>query len=86
MSSAFLAIGPIWSKEEAKATRPYLETAPYVGLRPVTPQKEAGCLMDPPVSEPSATGANAAATHAAEPPDEPPGTLSVSQGLDVIPK
>src|ERR1035437_9538288 len=42
--------------------------------------------MDPPVSEPSATGANPAATAAAEPPEEPPGTRLVSWGFRVGPK
>ena len=37
--------------------------------------------MDPPVSVPVATGARRAATAAADPPDEPPGTRSRSQGF-----
>ena len=52
---------------------------------PTTPQSEAGWRMEPPVSVPSATGAWNAATAAAEPPDEPPGTRSRSHGLDVGP-
>ena len=39
--------------------------------------------MEPPVSLPSAHGAWKAATAAAEPPLEPPGTRSGSQGLRV---
>src|SRR5690606_35224022 len=77
-------MGPIWSKEEAKATKPYLETAPKLGFKPTTPQNAAGCLTDPPVSEPTARGAKPAAIAAAEPPEEPPGTLLKSQGLQVI--
>ena len=50
------------------------------------PQSAAGCLIEPPVSEPSAHGAMPAATAAAEPPDEPPGTRSGSHGLCVGPK
>ena len=42
--------------------------------------------MEPPVSEPSETGAKPAATAAAEPPEEPPGTRSRSRGLRVGPK
>src|SRR5450759_729447 len=42
--------------------------------------------MEPPVSEPSATGANPAATAAAEPPEDPPGTRLVSWGFGVGPK
>src|SRR5919109_1633987 len=60
---------------------PYLETVPYVGRSPTRPQSAAGCLIEPPVSEPSAQGARPPATAAAEPPDEPPGTRSGSQGL-----
>jgi hypothetical protein len=42
--------------------------------------------MDPPVSDPRATGANPAATAAAEPPEEPPGTRLGSWGFRVVPK
>src|SRR3954471_19846455 len=52
---------------------------------PTTPQRPAGWRIDPPVSEPSATGAKPAATAAADPPDEPPGTRDVSCGLRVGP-
>ena len=38
------------------------------------------------MSEPRASGANPAATAAAEPPDDPPGTRPVSWGLRVGPK
>src|SRR5436305_10124474 len=48
---------------------------------PTTPQKAAGWRMEPPVSEPSAATAVPAATAAAEPPLEPPGTRDVSRGL-----
>ena len=42
--------------------------------------------MDPPVSEPSASEAKPAATAAADPPLDPPGTRLVSWGLRVGPK
>lgn len=42
------------------------------------PQYEAGCRMEPPVSEPRERGTMPAATAAAEPPDEPPGTRAGS--------
>src|SRR5918912_1556577 len=64
---------------------PYRETVPYVGRSPTVPVRAAGCLIEPPVSEPSAQGARPAATAAAEPPEEPPGTRSGSQGLRVGP-
>lgn len=50
---------------------------------PTTPQKAAGWRMDPPVSLPRAKGASPAATQAALPPEEPPGTRLVSRGLRV---
>ncbi len=50
---------------------------------PATPQKAAGCRMEPPVSDPSDTVARLAATAAAEPPLEPPGTRVRSWGLCV---
>ncbi len=48
---------------------------------PVMPQNEAGWRIEPPVSVPVTAGARRAATAAAEPPEEPPGTRSVFQGL-----
>src|SRR3954463_4660181 len=78
--------GPAWSSEEAKAIMPKRETAPYVGLSPTIPHSAAGWRIDPPVSVPIAHGALPAATAAAEPPDEPPGTRVVSHGLRVGPK
>src|SRR5947209_10336924 len=50
------------------------------------PQKEAGCRIEPPVSDPSATGAIRAATAAADPPLDPPGARSSAHGLRVGPK
>src|SRR5512133_1751189 len=65
---------------------PYRETVPYVGRRPTFPQRADGCLIEPPVSEPSAQGASPAETAAAEPPPEPPGTRVGSHGLCDGPK
>src|SRR5262245_17329002 len=64
---------------------PYRDTVPYVGRNPTFPQSAEGSLIEPPVSEPSAHGASPAATAAAEPPPEPPGTRLRSQGLRVGP-
>ena len=50
------------------------------------PHRPAGWRIEPPVSEPIATGAMSAATQAAEPPLEPPGARSKSQGLWTLPK
>src|SRR5687768_11444715 len=52
---------------------------------PTTPHSAAGWRIDPPVSEPRASGENPAATAAALPPEEPPGTRSGSCGLRVGP-
>ena len=48
---------------------------------PVMPVKLAGWRIEPPVSVPVAAGTRRAATAAAEPPDEPPGTRVVSHGF-----
>ena len=66
---------PIVSNDDAWATKPYLEILPYVGLRPYIPQNEAGCLIEPPVSEPNAISHKSSATAAADPPLDPPATL-----------
>ena len=52
---------------------------------PTTPHSAAGCRIEPPVSVPIPSGAWNAATAAAEPPLEPPGTRSRSHGLAVGP-
>ena len=51
---------------------------------PVQPQRLAGWRMEPPVSEPREAKHWQAATDAAEPPLEPPGTRWRSQGLCVV--
>src|SRR4029077_7616842 len=56
---------------------PQREHRPYVGLMPTMPANAAGCRIDPPVSVPVAPRHRLAATAAAEPPDEPPGTSGV---------
>ena len=81
------ASGPIESSVVDSGTAPCRLTSPYVGLNPVMPQSDAGIRMEPPVSEPSATGASAAATATAEPLDEPPATrwVRVSHGFHGAP-
>src|SRR5215203_5087561 len=54
---------------------------PYVGLTPTTPQSDAGCRTEPPVSEPRAARTTPEATAAADPPELPPGTRVVSHGF-----
>src|SRR5882672_9183752 len=53
---------------------------------PVTPHRAAGWRIEPPVSVAVAAGTRRAATAAAEPPEEPPGTRFGSQGLRTGPK
>src|SRR3954467_9534954 len=78
--------GPIWSSDDANATKPYRDTRPYVGFNPTQPHNAAGCRIDPPVSEPSVAMHSSAATAAAEPPEDPPGIRSKSHGLRVVKK
>ena len=49
------------------------------------PHSAAGWRTEPPVSVPSAHGASPAATAAALPPDEPPGTRVRSHGFSAAP-
>ena len=53
---------------------------------PVIPQKEAGCLIEPPVSVPVAKVHKFAFTAAAEPPEDPPGLLRGLIGFLTFPK
>src|SRR5688572_2633668 len=50
------------------------------------PQSAAGWRIEPPVSDPSASGAIPAATATADPPLDPPGMRSTAQGFRVGPK
>src|SRR5438067_9211957 len=68
------AIGPAWSRDDANATMPQREQRPYVGFIPTIPVSAAGWRMEPPVSVPVAPRQRLAATAAADPPEEPPGT------------
>src|SRR5260364_96868 len=53
---------------------------------PVMPVNAAGWRIEPPVSLPVAAGVRRAATAAAEPPEEPPGTALISHGFLTAPK
>src|SRR5215831_12984463 len=48
---------------------------------PTHPQSAAGWRIDPPVSDPSASGVSPAATATADPPLEPPGIRSSAHGF-----
>jgi hypothetical protein len=80
-SCAVRAIGPIVSKLGLTGMAPWLGTRPMVGRSPVIPFKAAGTRTEPPVSVPSAASAIPVATAMPEPPEDPPGILSGSQGL-----
>src|SRR6185436_235598 len=60
---------------------PQREQRPYVGLMPTIPVRAAGCRIEPPVSVPVAPRQRCAATAAAEPPDDPPGTSAAFEFL-----
>ena len=47
-----------------------------LAFNPQIPHRDAGCLIDPPVSVPVEQGEILAATADAEPPEDPPGTYS----------
>src|SRR5919201_2580698 len=80
-SSAERAIGPSLSSVQESAIAPWRDTRPYVGRRPVTPQYDAGVMMEPDVSEPMAYGTSPAATAAPEPLDDPPDQWSGFHGV-----
>ena len=54
-------------------------------LREFLPTEEISRGLDAPMSLPTSSGVRPAASAAAEPPDEPPGTRSKSYGLLVVP-
>src|SRR5438309_6928210 len=60
---------------------PVVGMAPVVGLSPNVPHIAEGIRIEPPVSDPSASGTIPAATAAADPPLDPPGMRSVAHGL-----
>src|SRR5690554_3536612 len=80
-SSTVRASGPAVSWLWAMGMMPVRETSPTVGLKPTTPQCEAGPTMEPSVSVPTAAAQRLAAVAAAEPLDEPPGLRSSAYGL-----
>src|SRR2546427_3073047 len=73
--------GQTWATSSLPPAAGYIGTRPKVGFKPTSPQKLAGMRIDPAPSEPSASGANPAATAAAPPPVEPPGVRVRSHGF-----
>ena len=84
-SSAVRAIGPSLSSVQHSAIAPCRLTRPYVGRKPVTPQKDAGVRIEPEVSEPIANGTSPAATAAPGPLDDPPLQNCVFHGVSPAP-
>src|SRR5207342_974129 len=64
---------------------PSVDSRPCVGFRPHVPQKAAGILAEPPVSETRLSGTMPAATAIADPPLDPPVILVGSHGFRVGP-
>src|SRR5262245_9643437 len=62
-----------------------LGTRPSDGLRPDRPHTADGIRIEPPPSEPVASGTRPAAIAAAAPPDDPPADRSSDHGLWVAP-
>ena len=81
----FGAIGPRVSSDLLSGITPEMSMLPNAGLKPATPQSEAGMRIEPPVSLPMAQSHRAAPTAAAEPPDDPPATRVGSAGLRTVP-
>src|SRR5438105_5403238 len=64
---------------------PWRGISPCVGLKPYTPQYDAGRIVEPVVWLPSASGTIPAATAAADPLEDPPGVCAGLCGLRVLP-
>ena len=76
---------PIWSSGADCISTPRRGIRPKLGLKPTTPQNEAGRITEPLVCVPTPSGTMKAATAAAEPLDEPPGVWPLWCGLRVLP-
>jgi len=70
----------------ARCVSPRVGIRPYEFFKPTSPVKLAGVRIDPPPSLAVAKGTMALETAALEPPLEPPGVRSRSQGLRVTPR
>src|SRR6516162_9373728 len=80
-SPTLAANRPAVSSDQEKHFIPTVGRRRNDGLKPATPQKAAGRMIEPPVWLPSAIGTMPAATAAAEPADEPPGVYARLCGL-----
>ena len=87
MSGIVLVSSPAWSSVALSGKTPSRLSDPRVGLNPMIPQRAAGTLIEPPVSVPMPrTAPFDMATETADPPLEPPATLSTSWGFLTGPK
>src|SRR5215470_3300919 len=82
-SSTLRVIGPSLSRDQHSVMAPVRGTRPYVGRRPVTPQRIDGLTMLPPVSLPMENPTRPAAVAAPGPALEPDEPSSSSQGFIV---
>src|SRR5947209_4955626 len=71
--------------DQLSAMAPARLTRPYVGRKPVTPQRSHGETIEPYVSDPMPNGIRPAAVAADEPADEPLEPSFTFQGLRVMP-
>ncbi len=84
-SCADREIGPALSIDQESVMHPARLTAPKVGLKPVTPQRAEGAMIDPNVSVPMAKATNPAEVAEADPADEPLAPCFRSHGFFVFP-
>ena len=80
----------VWAKVMARPWPPSdsrgpAETRPRDGLSPMPPHQAAGMRIEPPMSEPWASGTSPALTAAAPPPVEPPADRPDIHGVWVAP-
>src|SRR5580692_8507739 len=78
-------MGPSLSSDQQSVIAPVRATRPYVGRRPVKPQRMLGPTMLPPVSLPIENPTNPAAVAAPGPALEPDEPSSSSHGFIVCP-
>src|SRR5690348_18177362 len=84
-SSTLRVIGPSLSRDQQRVIAPVRGTRPYVGRRPVTPQRMLGLTILPPVSLPIANPTRPAATAAPGPALDPDAPSWSSHGFIVWP-
>ena len=73
------------SKLRQSGYTPSTGTRPQLGLKPTTPQHDAGRRIEQPVSVPMPMSQRPAASAAAFPPDEPPVVRPGSRGFWTVP-